>query len=202
MSSLSSQDHSTEYPFGGRYYESEELCSFGFKRVGKNVKIHSRASVYCPENIELGDNVRIDDYVVIVAGGPLKIGSYVHIANFCYVGSRAGITFNDFVGLAHGVRIFSSSDDYSGAHLTNPTVPGEMTGGVSAPVLLDKHVIIGANSVVLPGVNIGEGCSVGACSLVKADLAPWGVYFGTPVRRIAQRAKDLLQLEAKIPRNR
>lgn len=193
-------DSPRAYPFGGRFYESAELREFGFKRVGRNVKIHSRASVYCPENIEFGDNVRIDDYAVIIASGPLKIGSYVSIPNFCFIGSRAGITFGDFSTLAPGVRIFSASDDYHGEKLTNVTVPREMTGGVSAPVEIGRHVIIGANSVLLPGVTLGEGVAVGACSLVKADLAPWGIYAGVPVKRVGERSRKLLELEARLPR--
>jgi acetyltransferase-like isoleucine patch superfamily enzyme len=187
-----------EYPFGGRFYGSEELRTMGFKRVGEHVQIHSRASVYCPENIELGDHVRIDDYAVIIASGPLRIGSHVSIPNFCFIGSRAGITFEDFSTLAPGVRIFSASDDYLGHHLTNVTVPRDMTGGISAPVTVGRHAIVGANSVILPGLTIGEGCAVGACSLVKTDLAPWGVYAGVPVRRVKERAKDLLKLEARL----
>ena len=189
---------SREYPFGGRFYGSDELRELGFKRVGDDVQIHSRASVYCPENIELDDHVRIDDYTVIIASGPLRIGSYVSIPNFCFIGSRAGITLEDFSTLAPGVRIFSASDDYHGHHLTNVTVPRELTGGLSAPVTIGRHAIIGANAVVLPGVTVGEGCAVGACSLVKSDLAPWGVYAGVPVKRVKERAKELLQLEARV----
>ena len=63
------------------------------------------------------------------------------------------------------------------------------------PVTLGKHVIVGANSTILPGVSISEGCSVGAMSLVNKSTDPWGIYFGIPARRIKDRKKNILELE-------
>jgi acetyltransferase-like isoleucine patch superfamily enzyme len=174
------------------------LKAFGFRAVGKNVKIHSKASVYCLENIELHDNIRIDDFTVIIATGPLVIGSYVSIPNFCFIGSKHGIYFGDFATLAPGVQIFSSSDDYQGDKLTNVTVPPQFTGGSQGPVRIGRHVILGAQTVVLPNLTVGDGCAVGACSLVKTSLDPWGIYAGIPVRRLKARRKDLLKLETKL----
>jgi galactoside O-acetyltransferase len=56
-------------------------------------------------------------------------------------------------------------------------------------------VLIGSGSVVLPGVTIGEGSAVGALSLVSMSLDEWGVYFGSPAKRIKARSKNLLEME-------
>ena len=184
---------------GGHYYEEEELESMGFANIGKNVKIHSRASLYGLENISIADNVRIDDYCVIIATGPLKIGSYVQISNFCWIGSTNGVFIDNFCSLAPRVTILTSSDDYTGKYLTNATVPREYSkGGLRGPVRLNKHVIIGTNTIVLPDVEIGEGGSIGAMSLVNKNLDSWGMYLGNPVRKIADRSKDLLIFEKII----
>jgi len=183
---------------GGTYFDEHELSSAGFRHLGKNVKVHNRASLYGVGNISLGDHVRIDDFAIIVATGLVTIGSYVQIANLCYLGGRHGIEIEDFSTLAPGVKLFSASDDYSGEKLTNPTVPIELTGGEKGKVVLKKHVIIGANSVVLPNCVIGEGCSIGALSVVKRNLEPWGVYAGIPVRRIKERKRTLLSLEQQL----
>jgi len=50
----------------------------------------------------------------------------------------------------------------------------------------------------MPGVNIGEGCSVGAMSLVNKSIEPWGIYFGVPARRIKERKKNILELERQF----
>lgn len=183
---------------GGKFLTNTDLSNAGFRHLGQNVRIHDRASIYGIKNISLGDNVRIDDFTVIIATGPVDIGSYVHIPNFCFLGASNGIILEDFSTLAPGVKLFTLSDDYSGAKLTNPTVLRKFTGGKAGKVMLKKHVIIGAGSIVLPGCTIGEGSSVGAMSLVVKDLEPWGVYAGIPVQRLKNRKRDLLVLEQQL----
>jgi len=189
---------------GTSFYSEKELKQFKFQSIGKNVLIKKNVGMFFIENISIGSNVRIDDNVIIVASSkenPVKIGNYVHIATNCYLAGSAGIEMSDFSGLATGVQIFSASDDYSGKKLTNPTVGKPYIGGKFGKVTLGKHVIIGAGSIVLPDVNIKQGSSVGALSLVNKDLEDWGVYFGIPVKKIKDRQKDILKLEKKFLKN-
>jgi acetyltransferase-like isoleucine patch superfamily enzyme len=186
---------------GASFYSEKELKQFKFQAIGKNVLIKKNVGMFFIENISIGSNVRIDDNVIIVAskkGSAVKIGNYVHIASNCYLAGSAGIEMSDFSGLATGVQIFSASDDYSGKKLTNPTVGKPYIGGKFGKVTLGKHVIIGAGSIILPDVNIKQGSSVGALSLVNKDLEDWGVYFGIPVKKIKDRQKDILKLEKKF----
>ena len=89
------------------------LVTMGFKRLGVNVLISDKASIYNAEQIEIGDNSRIDDFCVI--SGNVVIGRNVHIAVFCNVaGGSEGVTLEDFSGLAYGCQVFSQSDDYTG----------------------------------------------------------------------------------------
>jgi len=179
------------------YFTEAQLKEIGFKHLGKNVKISDRASIYNPELIELGNNSRIDDFCVL--SGNIKLGSFVHIAPLCLVaGGEEGIFIDDFAGLAYHVQIFSQSDDYTGLTLTNPTIPEKYKLEKKKAVSLGRHVIIGAGSIVFPGVNIAEGCAVGAMSLVNRTTKAWGVYVGNPARRVKERKKDLLELEEKF----
>lgn len=185
---------------GQTFYTEEELQGFGFKALGKNVKIKRNVGIFFTENLSIGDNVRIDDFVIIVAGKGVecRIGSYVHIASHCCIAGGSGFIMDDFSGFAPGVFLFTGSDDYSGCKLTNPTVPKKYIGGKAGKVVLKKHVIIGASTVILPCCTIGEGSSVGSMSLVTKDLEPWGVYCGVPVKRLKDRKKDLLMLEKEL----
>ena len=85
--------------------------------------------------------------------------------------------------------------------MTNPTVHEEYTSEEVGGVTLGRHVIIGANSVILPGVTIGDGAAVGALSLVTKNLGEWGVFFGSPAKHLKKRSKDLLKLETKYLAN-
>lgn len=183
---------------GTNYYSEKELRKFKFLFLGKNVLIKKNVSLYFIENIFIGNNVRIDDNVIIVASNkktPVKIGNHVHISSNCYLAGSNGIEMNDFNTLAPGVLIFSGSDDYSGKKLTNPTVGKKNIGGKAGKVKICKHVIIGANSVILPKVTIKEGSAVGALSLVNKSLDAWGIYFGSPAKRFKNRSKNILKLE-------
>lgn len=179
------------------YLSNNQLKNIGFKNLGKNVKISDKSSIYNPELIELGDNSRIDDFCVV--SGRVVFGKYCHITPMCLVaGGIPGILFSDFSTLAYGVKVFAQSDDYSGLTLTNSLIPKKFKNEIFESVSIGKHVIIGAGSVIFPGVHVAEGCAIGAMSLLNKSTDPWGVYFGNPARRIKERKKDLLELEKKF----
>jgi acetyltransferase-like isoleucine patch superfamily enzyme len=182
------------------YHTQEQLESLGFKHVGKNVKVSEKASIYNCEQIEIGDNSRIDDFCVI--SGKIRIGRNVHIAPFCLVaGGEKGIIFEDFTGLAYHVQVFTQSDDYSGRTLTNPTIPDKYKKELKKEVVIKKHTIVGAGSIIMPGVILGEGTSVGALSLVRKNTEEWSIYLGNPAKKIKNRKKDLLELEKEYLEN-
>jgi acetyltransferase-like isoleucine patch superfamily enzyme len=176
------------------FYELKELNEFGFKSIGDNVLISRKASIYGAKNISIGNNVRIDDFCIL--SGNIHLGSNIHIAVFSSLfAGESDIYMDDFSGLSSRVSIYAVSDDYSGNYLTNPTIPDKYTNIIKGKVTLGKHAIIGTNSVVLPNVKIGEGVSIGACSLVIKDCDEWGIYIGIPVKKIKDRSKALLELE-------
>ncbi|MDX2095826.1 MAG: acyltransferase [Alphaproteobacteria bacterium] len=186
-------------PFNPGYYDSAALRSMGFAQVGEQVQVAKNCTIVGDfSHITLGDHVRIDGYTTLIATGKLQLGSRIHIAAYCHLSAGDGITMEDFSGLSQGVKIYSRTDDYSGEFLTNPTVPREFLGVIAGEVVLGRHVILGANTVVLPGSRIGEGSSIGAQSLVKGEVAPWGMYAGCPLRRLKDRSRNLLALEARL----
>lgn len=173
--------------------------AIGFASVGLNVQISDRASFYGAARISIGDNVRIDDFCVLSAGaGGITIGNHIHVAVYASLIGRGRITLQDFCNISSRVSIYSSSDDYSGATMTNPTVPDEFTGVVHADVTIGRHVIVGSGSVVLPGANLEEGAAVGALSLVRGDCRTFGIYAGTPARFVRERRRDLLDAERRL----
>ncbi len=171
----------------------------GFKWKGDHVTIWPTAKVVFPERIWVGDHVIIDDFVFIVPGDEMTIGSYVHIASFSGVTGAGQYVMEDFSSLSSGCRMVTGSDDFTGPFMTNPTVPAEFRNAGRAGIRIGRHAILGANVVVLPGVTIGEGASVGANSLVVRDLEPWTVNVGTPARPLKARPRDrILALERQL----
>ena len=178
------------------YLTGKQLTEMGFKSLGIDVKISDKASIYNCDQIEIGDYSRIDDFCVI--SGKIKIGRNVHVAAFCLLaGGEKGIVIEDFSGLAYKVQVFSQSDDYSGQTMTNPTVLSQFKNEMKKIIIIERHSIIGAGSMVLPGVILKEGTAIGAMSLVRKSTMSWSIYIGNPAKKIKDRKKDLLKLEKK-----
>lgn len=176
------------------FYSENELKELGLKSYGSNVHISRHACFYGAKEISIGDNVRIDDFCIL--SGKVTLGSNIHIAAYSALyGGTDGITIDDFANLSSRISVYSVSDDYSGETMTNPTIPDKYKNVESAPVHIGRHVIIGSNSVVLPGVNIEEGSSFGSFSFINRDSEPWSINVGIPFKKIKERSKNLLKLE-------
>ncbi len=185
------------------YYLEDELRSFGFRSLGKDVRLSRNASVYGADKISIGNHVRIDDFCVMSAGeGGIFLGDYIHIAVYSLIIGKGAVTLEDFVNISSRVSIYSSNDDYSGVAMTNPMVPDCYTNVKVDDVKICRHSVIGSGTVVLPGVLIGEGVAVGALSLVNHNCKPFGIYAGIPASRIKERKTDFLELERQFRQTR
>jgi galactoside O-acetyltransferase len=168
--------------------------------IGEGSTISKKASLFAKDKITIGENVRIDDFCVLSGGSGLVIGDHIHIACGAMFYAGAGIELRDFSQFAPRVLVMTTSDDWTGRSLVGPCIPDEFKPHLQkARVIIGRHVLLGANCMVMPGVTIGDGCSVGAFSLVKDSLEPWGIYAGIPARRIGDRNKArMLDLEDKF----
>ena len=153
-----------------------------------NVKTFEYTKIIGLENIEFGNNIIIDDFVLIYAKEKIEIGNYVHIASFSSISGGGKLVMEEFSGLASGCRIVTGSDDFKDWGFGNPTIDDRFRNSKIGKVKIDKFAIIGTNSTILPNVNIGEGVTVAANSLVTKDLEPWGVYIGN--RKVGERNKS------------
>ena len=169
------------------FYRAEELPTLGLASYGERVLISRKASIYKPDQISLGNNVRIEDFCII--SGPLIVGSYVHIAAGAILRPcpEYPIIFDDATGIAPRVTIFTTTDDYSGPFLFGPFFPEKFKNNRSGVVHLERFVLVGTQSVILPRVTLQEGTSVGAMTLITRTTKPWTVYFGIPAKRIGPR---------------
>lgn len=181
------------------FYTERQLNSLGLDSYGSNVLISKRASIYNPSKISIGSNVRIDDFCILSAGnGGIFLSDFIHIGAYSSIMGKGRIMIGSYSGLSARVCIYSSSDNYSGDTLTNPCVPEEFTGVTHADVIIKKYVIIGASSVILPGVVLNNGVAIGALSLVNRDCEEFYIYKGNPARKLMPRSRNLLELEKKM----
>lgn len=171
------------------FYTDEELSQIGFKSIGKDIKISRKTSIYSPQNISIGDNVRIDDFCIL--SGKITLGSHIHISAYVALYGAMGIVMEDYTGISPKSIVYSAMDDFSGEYLIGPIHPDKTTNVTGGVVTIKRFVQVGSNVVVFPNLIIGEGVAVGACSLVTKSLPAWGIYVGIPVRKIKDRSKKM-----------
>lgn len=172
------------------YLSKKEVLEMGFCSMGKNVMISRDARIMSPKTISLGNNVLIDAFTIM--NGDIRIGNHVHISSHCeiYGGKHSYIEIGDYSSLSSHTSLYSQTDDYLGNCLNNPTVSTKYRNVIEKPIILERCVLIGTHSVVLPGVCLAEGCSFGANSLVNKSTQPGGLYAGVPCRRMRDRSLD------------
>lgn len=116
----------------------------------------------------------------LIIGINCKIGDYVHIA----AGER--VTIGDNCLMASKIYISDiNHGDYSGVfEYSSPDVPPDNRKLYTKPVSIGDNVWIGENVCILPGVNIGNGCIIGANSIVNRDISDNCMVAGTPAKVI------------------
>ncbi len=154
--------------------------------VGDGVQVDRSVRFIGGGHVRIGNRVRIDCFGLLSAGPDgIEIGDNVHIGAGGYLfGGGGRIALEDFAGLSSRVAIYTATDDYTGAALTNPTVPDEFRTVKTGAVRLGRHVIVGSGSVILPGVALGFGAAVGALTVVRKNVRDCEVVYGNPMQRM------------------
>lgn len=173
------------------FFSEDELLSIGFKSIGKGCLISRKASLYGVGKMSIGNNVRIDDFCIL--SGNITLGNNIHISAYVALYGAEGIELEDYTGISARSTIYSAMDDFSGDYLVGPIHPEEFTHVTGGKVTVKAYTQIGANVLVFPNLTIGEGCVIGACSMVRKSLDSWGIYYGIPVTKQKNRSQGMLK---------
>ena len=128
--------------------------------VGRNVRIHPRATIYFPWNLTIGDWSTVGEDALIYNLGPIEIGEQTTVSQ------RAHLC--------------------AGTHdATDPAMPLR-----KPPVSVGDQAWVCADAFVGPGVTVGEGAVVGARAVAVGDVDPWTIVGGNPARAIKERTLE------------
>ena len=172
-----------------------------FKQVGNNVLISKDARIFSPENVSIGDNVRIDAFTTIHAGGGyLKIGSFVHISVHVTLLCHGGVEIGDFAQVAAKCTLLSASDCFGGDVLIGPTVPQKYRKVITGRIILDRLSVLGVGCTLSPGTHVGMGSALGSMSMTKKNqvLNPNTLYAGIPCKEIRERGIGAYKLADEL----
>lgn len=135
-----------------------------FRKVGRNVKIHSGVCFGTGLNIEIGD--------------------YSSLNYDCWIGNDTVIGSDVMMGPE--IIVLSSSHNFD-----RTDIPMREQGAPPRkPVVIGDDVWIGTRSIILPGVNIGSHSIIGAGSVVTKDVEEWSIVAGNPAKYIRSRLTD------------
>jgi len=112
----------------------------------------------------------------------LKIGNYVDIAWGVIITTKGGVEIGDRTLIGYRSQIISA----------NHVIPENKekifySGHSSSKIIIGNDVWIGANSIITPGVKIGEGAVIAAGSVVTKNVKPFSIVGGVPAKLIRQR---------------
>ncbi len=148
--------------------------------VGAFVRASGRVHVWNEGEIVLAEGVRLDSHVTPIAllahkGGRIVVGARTYMNFGVCIEARAQVSIGPGCHLAQYVHISDNDQHEVEDHLRRPP---------SRPVILEEGVWLGVRTVVLRGVTIGAGTTVGAGSIVTRSLPPRCVAVGSPARII------------------
>jgi acetyltransferase-like isoleucine patch superfamily enzyme len=161
--------------------------------IGKGALIRSGAIIYC--NVRIGDNFRTGHNVLIrentSIGDNVLVGTSVIIEGNTTIGSSVSIQSNVYIPTNSVIEdsVFIGPS----AVLTNDKYPLRKEESELKGAILRKGASIGANSTILPGIEIGEGALVAAGAIVTRHVAPWTLAIGSPARMM-ELPKELKRL--------
>lgn len=162
---------------------------FRLLHLGKSSLIDVGVHFNGPRNIVIGDFTWIDVGVKLEATlGFIEIGSRIHIAPYVVIGAREKITIEDYAAIAAGSKIYSNSETpQEGLRMSGPMIPESEKAFISKPICIGRDSVVGTNSVLLPGANLGRGAVLGALSLLNRSVPEWEIWAGHPAKKISMR---------------
>ncbi|MDO9184999.1 MAG: acyltransferase [Bacteroidia bacterium] len=158
------------------------------KSCGEGVKLYPMAKIAFPHVVELGNHSKVRDFAFIFAGEGVIIGEYTDIQPHTVIWGGGLTIIGDRVSTGPGTVFLSATYSHApGLRMVDGLGEGAAIA-IGGRLVVGNDVYIGARSVIMP-VTIGEGAIIGAGSFVNKDCEPYGIYVGSPAKKIGQRPK-------------
>ena len=148
-----------------------------FGSIGEGTVIVRPHKLQGVERIHLGSGCSVFEGAWLASepgGGELRIGDHTYLGHGVHVHALDPVTIGSGCVIADGVFVGSSDHDLGDRHQVHG----------SGPIAIGDRVFLGQRSVVLGGVTIGDGATVGAHAVVTRDVAPGQTVVGVPARPV------------------
>jgi putative colanic acid biosynthesis acetyltransferase WcaF len=126
-------------------------------RIGRGAKVFPSTRIWAPWNLTLGEYACLSHDVDCYCVSSISIGDHATVSQYSY--------------------LCGASHDLHDPHMRL----------VAAPVQIEDQAWVCARAFIGPGVTVGEGAVVGACSVVTRDVPDWTVVCGNPAKFVKYR---------------
>ncbi|MEV8510922.1 acyltransferase [Dactylosporangium sp. NPDC051484] len=140
----------------------------------ETTRIRKGAKVISVENLKLGEHCWIGEDAVLDASGGLTIGEHTSIGLNCLIFTHSSWLSNMML------------ENHSGSDLIE-----------RKPVRIGKGCFIGGNSVIMPGVTIGDFATINPLSVVAKDVPDYSLVSGNPARVFQRFDPEYIKAEAE-----
>jgi dTDP-4-amino-4,6-dideoxy-D-glucose acyltransferase len=176
------------YNVAGGEFMGENVMAL-LKGCGVGVRIMPLAKICSPHMVELGDDCRVCDFTFIWGGRGVKIGKNCDIQPHVTVWGGGSLEVGDRVSIGLGSVLLTAVYSHAAGLKMVDGLPEDEAEALYGKLTIETDVYIGARCTLMPEITIGEGAIIGASSFVNKDCEPWGIYVGSPAKKISVRPK-------------
>ena len=176
------------YNVAGAEFMGENVRS-SLKKVGAGVQLMPLAKICKPAMVEIGDHSRVCDFVFIWGGRGVRIGKHCDIQPHATIWGGGALDVGDRVSIGLGSVLLTAVYSHAGGLKMVDGLPDDEAKALYGKLTIGTDVYIGASCTVMPEIIIGEGAILGASSFVNKDCEPWGIYVGSPAKKIGERPR-------------
>ena len=148
-----------------------------------------RIHVTWPHQVWIGRDCQLEHDIYFKFDGIYEAGPRLIIGGNSFIGAGCEFNFRKRIEIGPNCLIASGCRFIDHDHATaRREVPmREQSGGAEEAIVIDKDVWLGANVVVLKGVQIGTGAIVAAGAVVTQNVPQFEIWAGVPAQKIADR---------------
>ena len=168
-----------------------------FLKLGSYVKINAMGT----GKVLLGNAVSIGDYSRLIIGTSLnqlgsfiKIGNYVGMGEFAYIGGGGGVEIGDDCIIGQYFSVHPENH-----HFSKTDIEIRRQGVSRKGITIGKDCWIGSKVTVLDGVRLGDHCVIAAGSVVTQSFPPYSIIAGVPAKMIKTRRADISDIYHNNP---
>lgn len=153
---------------------SKPLIIYGYRRADgtflKDTRISTSSVIISPETLQIADNVFIGHFNFIEASNGITIDEGVQITNYVSVTSHSS---------HNAIRLYGKA-----YRRTSKEV-----GYVKGSIKIGAYTFVGPHSLILPGTEIGKGCTISAYSKVSGQFPDYAIIAGNPAKVVGTTQK-------------